>query len=249
MKALISPTDGELAVELGDDAITSSVPEQKGADVLLYTPVGVWGMQRKKVPGDFISSVNDGRLSHETTLMAANCQYRVLVCEGQFRYYPDGTLAISDKVPGHYNYGRIQGIRFSIKYVKGVEIEDTDDIKGTARFVQYAMKYFSETKHLSLYTRPRCPRDWYIPSTSEIQSWILQSWDGIGPVTADHIIKHLGRMPLKWDCTKEELMAVPRLSRKKAEEIWNTLNEVSTGHVPTTAKGQSLLDRINQIKR
>lgn len=259
MKALVSPTDSELAYALGNDALISSIPEQKGADVLIYTDPGLFGIQRKVIPGDFVSSVNDGRLSRETTLLQATCRFRLLLCEGRFRYYPDGTLVMGDKVPGKYNFARIQGMLFSVRYVKTIDIDYTDDLDGTVKYIRYVMSYFAENKHLSLYTRPSAPSDWFKPSTSEIHSWILQSFDGIGPVLADHIVKHLGRMPIKWDCTLEELYKVPRLPRKKAEEIWNTLNKTersqeilknfSLQHSKQEQPQETLLDKLRRLQK
>ena len=54
MKALLSPTENDLSKAMGDSAITSSLPEERGADILLFTKQGVIGIQRKKVPHDFI---------------------------------------------------------------------------------------------------------------------------------------------------------------------------------------------------
>lgn len=242
MGILVSPTDKELARELGDSAVVSNIPEQKGADALIYTEQGLFGIQRKSIPGDFITSVNDGRLTRETSLLATECKFRLLLCEGEFKYYPDGTLVISSKVPGRYTFSHIQTILFTTKYVKGVDYDYTKDIEDTARYIKQVVRYFSENKHVSLFTRPNAPSDWYKPMVSDIHSWILQSFDGVGPVTADKIVKHFNRMPMRWDCTLEELQGVPGLTKKRAHEIYCILNE--PGEV---AGRESLADKLDRL--
>jgi ERCC4-type nuclease len=66
-----------------------------------------------------------------------------------------------------------------------------------------------------------------VPTVNELHLWIMQSWPGIGPATADAILKHFGRIPLKWTCTLSELMSVPRLGKKNAHEMYESLAEMS----------------------
>ncbi|GAH60456.1 unnamed protein product, partial [marine sediment metagenome] len=120
MKALLSPTENDLSKALGDSAITSSIPEEKGADILLYTKQGLIGIQRKAVPHDFISSIEDGRMARSTTLLQSTCEFRLLLCEGRFRYYPDGRLDLGPRIPSHYTIKHLRGMLFDIRFVKNV---------------------------------------------------------------------------------------------------------------------------------
>ena len=232
-KFLLSPTEtgrgGEkgLLQLLGDDAIVSTLPEQKGADILIYSKAGLYGAQRKEVPHDFIASISDGRLARETSLLPRNCKFYEIICEGRFRYWPDGHLAVDRKSPSSYTRKQIRGILFNIKYVKGVPVEYTDDLQDTANYLRWMYEFLNKEKHQGLLTRPSTRGAWYVPTAEEVQSWLLQSWNGIGPSTANAIIEHFGGAPLRWTCTTEELAQVRGISRAKAAEMVKTLNPAS----------------------
>lgn len=224
MKALLSPSEKDLAHVLGDNAITSSIPEEKGADVLLYTQHGLFGIQRKSIPHDFISSIQDGRMARSTTLLKETCQFRLLLCEGRFRFYPDGKLDMGPRVPTRYTFRHIRGMLFDIRYVKNIEIDYTDDIRDTADYILTLAEFFGRDKHLGLYTRPSATGAWIAPTSKDIDLWLLQSFPGIGPSLADNILNAFGgRLPLRWNCTLEELMGVPKLGGKRAKVLWESL--------------------------
>ena len=228
-KFLLSPSEtgrkGEkgLLQLLGDDAIVSSIPEQKGADILIYSKAGLYGAQRKEIPHDFIASLSDGRLAKETSLLPKECDIYELKCEGRFRYWPNGRLAMDRKSPANYTRRQIRGILFNIKYIKGVPVEYTEDVEDTANYLRWMYDLLNKEKHFGLFTRPSVKGTWYVPTSKELQSWILQSWNGIGPATADAIIEHFGRVPLRWTCTVDELARVKNISKQKALEMIKSL--------------------------
>lgn len=220
---LVSPTDDDLAAILKGKAITSIIPEQKGADVLIYTPQGLIGLQRKEVPHDFIASFTDGRMSRETTLLAEHCKFRWLVCEGRFRFYPDGKLVVDRKEPSRFTRAQVYGMLLDVKLIKDVNILYTDDLEDTAFLIKVLIDFMSAKKHLGLYSRPSAKGDWYVPTTEDLHLWLLQSFPGIGPSIADDILKHFGGIPLRWTCTLDELVGVPKLRGKVAKELWDSL--------------------------
>lgn len=241
ISALLSPSEKELAHVLGSNAITSSIPEEKGADILLYTKHGLFGIQRKAIPHDFISSIQDGRMARSTTLLSESCQFRLLLCEGRFRFYPDGKLDMGLRVPTRYTYRHVRGMLFDIRYVKNVEVDWTEDIHDTADYILTLAEFFSKEKHLGLYTRPSVKGAWGVPTGRDLGLWLLQSFPGIGPTIADSIIGHFeGRIPLRWDCTFDELCAVPKLAVKRAREVWESLE----GEAPQAPP--SLFDKLRQ---
>lgn len=224
ISVLLSPSEKELAHVLRSNAITSPIPEEKGADILLYTRHGLFGIQRKAIPHDFISSIQDGRMARSTTLLSEFCQFRLLLCEGRFRFYPDGKLDMGLRVPTRYTYRHVRGMLFDIRYVKNVEVDWTENIHDTADYILTLAEFFSKEKHLGLYTRPSVKGAWGVPTPYDIALWLLQSWSGVGPATAASIVDHFGgRVPLRWDCTFEELCAVPKLRVGRAREMWESL--------------------------
>jgi ERCC4-type nuclease len=86
--------------------------------------------------------------------------------------------------------------------------------------------YYSRPVHLSLRTRPKgqAKNDWGEVTERSRALFLLQSFPGIGPTLAEAIIEHFGRVPLAWTCTKEELMKVNGIGKKRAEELWSCLS-------------------------
>lgn len=242
MKALLSPTEKDLSKAMGDSAITSSLPEERGADVLLFTKQGVIGIQRKKVPHDFISSIEDGRMARSTSLLQKSCDFRILLCEGRFRYYPDGRLDLGPRVPSRYTIKHLRGMLFDIRFIKNVEVDYTDDIRDTVLYIRSIEEFFSTEKHLGLFRRPGAKGTWGAPTTEDIDLWLLQSFQGIGVTLAGNIVKRFdGKTPIQWSCTLEELRSVPGLGKKRAEALWASLPHPGVeAEVDTSSRFESL---------
>lgn len=238
-KFLLSPSEVKLAGLLEDDAITSPLPEEKGADVLLYTDSGLLGWQRKEIPHDFIVSVTDGRFARALPLLTKSCTFHRLINEGRFKYWPDqtvhlGTLRNGKRIPSRFTKRQIHGILNDLEFVWGVQIHWTDDIDDTVLYLKSVRDFMAAKKHVGLYTRPKVQGTWFVPTAKEIELWILQSFPGIGPSSADAIIQHFGgKIPLSWNCTFDELAQVPKVGRKKALELWKALP--SSPSLPATS--------------
>lgn len=229
IRVLLSPSEISLAAILKDEAITSPLPEQKGADILIYSKHGLVGIQRKEVPNDFISSFIDGRMTRATSLLQQNCQFTRLVCEGCFRYWPDGTVHLGmtkgkKRIPSRFTRKHIHGMLNDIEFIKGIMIRWTDDIADTVLYIRSVVRFLEGDKHTGLYTRPSAKGAWYVPTAKDVHLWLLQSFPGVGPSIADSIIERLGGVPLQWTCTLEELMGIPRLSKERAKEMYESLS-------------------------
>ncbi|MDD5704054.1 MAG: ERCC4 domain-containing protein, partial [Dehalococcoidales bacterium] len=224
-KFLLSPTENSLAEELEDEAITSSIPEQKGADILLYTDSGIVGFQRKKAPHDFVLSVTDGRFARLLPLLTKNCTFSRLIIEEKFSFYRDGTLDLGRFKGGSRIYTRftdrsIHGILNDIEFIWGVHVHTTRDIKDTVTYLKSVRDFMSSKRHMGLFTRPKAKGTWVVPTGEDIELWILQSFPGIGPNSASAIIeKFNGRIPLCWTCTIDELASIKGIGKKKAVEL------------------------------
>jgi len=252
MKYLVSPSDSELALALGRDAIISSIPEDKGADVLVYTKQGLMGIQRKALPHDFISSITDGRMTRLTSLLAKHCPFRLLLCEGKFRYFPDGHLALSDRKISRFTRAQVRGMLLDIKFVKGVDYDFTEDIEDTARYIKTLAEFMNREKHLGLFARPSAKGTWQTPTGRDIDLWLLQSFPGIGPTTAENIILACGsRVPLKWSCSFKQLLSVRGLGPKTAGELWKQLGGdlADVVHKKVETHPNDILDRLDAMKR
>lgn len=242
---LLSPSEKELAKALGEEALISSLPESKGADVLSYTKQGLLGIQRKSVPHDFIASISDGRLARETSLLK-ECKFRLLLLEGRLRYFPNGHLAVDRKSPSRFTRKQIKGVLFDVKFIKDVDYDYTENVEDTVSYIHSITSFMNESKHLGPFRRPSARGNWYIPSAKDIHLWVLQSFSGIGPATADKIIEHFGgRIPIRWTCTVDELGKVSGLGRKKAEEVYSYLPPGARGAVKVT----EVADEFAEMRR
>jgi len=229
------------------------MPEQKGADILIYAKPGLIGVQVKEVPNDFLASISDGRLARETSMLSA-CEFRLLLLRGRFKYWPDGRISLPGRrEPSRFTKKQIQGVLFDTKYIKGVDYDYVDDYEDVVYYVKHLEQWMDKGQHLALFNRPNGPKGlWAVPSAEELQSWILQGFEGIGPAMADLIIKHFGRLPLSWSCSLQELMGVPKLSVKRAVYLWNfLLNPEERVELPKPThkehKGTSNLDKLRSM--
>lgn len=246
---LLSPSESGLAKVFGEKAITSTLPEEKGADILSFTKQGLVGIQRKSVPHDFISSIDDGRLVRSMELLSKECKFPLLLLEGKLRYFPDGHLYISRKIMSRFTRRQVRGILFDIKYIRGVDFDFTEDVEDTAYYINWLTDWMNKEQHLGLFRRPSARGDWFIPSSREIHSWILQSFRGIGPTTAEKMIERFGDIPIRWSCSLEELGEVHGISKAKALELYAILNgpvAEATGR-QTGDKFQSMRDKIKRL--
>jgi len=210
---------------LGSEGLSSSVPESKGADVLFSTRHGLFGVQRKQVPHDFLKSVRDGRLARELSLLRL-LPLRLLVLEGEFQYWPDTTVflkGVPKNVFKGLNKVSIMKLKMDIMLIHSVPIITTNDIEETAFFIRLAREYIEKPKHVGLYMRPGCSTDWGTPDEDDLGSWILQGIPGVGPSLANNIIKSFGAVPLQWACDLSDLMAVPNIGPGRARKMWNAL--------------------------
>ena len=244
IRALLAPTEHQLAKRLGDLALTSTLPEERGADILIISKHGALGIQRKEVPHDFISSMTDGRMAREVALLIQSCQYTRLLCEGKFKYYPDTTLVLDKHAPSRFKRSHVRGMLLDISMVQGIQVDWSDDLEDTIDYIKATIRFMSAEKHLGLFSRPNVKGQWIVPDADEIQLWLLQSFPGIGPAVADKIVKQFNGVPLRWTCTLEELEAIPRLSKARARAMYAVLH----GEESSTA-GLSIQERLALLKR
>jgi len=216
---LIAPTEPKpilrLITDLGHEAIVSSQPEQRGADYLMVGQLGFVAVQRKE-QGDLLSSVADGRLQREVSLLRYE-PVPILIVEGWPAFTSDGQHLERP------NWTKA-GFRNLLRSVKdeGVQVEYTDDLADTAAALVEIQERWQKSAHTSLLTRPKRIRtDSFGRKRSEDKAaWALMGFsDGIGPVLARRIVEKFGGLPLLWTCSLEELCEVEGVGKKKAGDL------------------------------
>lgn len=219
---LVSPTDRELH-QLGK---VSSLPERWGCDVLIRTD-NLWiGVQRKEVK-DFISSIQDGRLAKEVQQMAAcgRLDIKVLLIEGKPQWTTDGVYLGNGYGIG-WSIAQHRGMLWSVM-LKGLWVDTTDSITETRVWLKMMEQWAGKGKHSALDRRPAAFGAWGKPDSREFGLHLLQGLPNVGPELAARIYDYFKGVPWKWDTTVEELMKIPGVGKKRANEMITTLHPMA----------------------
>jgi len=220
---LVSPTDRDLLALLGEKAMSHYFPERYGADVLAVVEGrGKLAVQRKTFPDDLLASLDDGRLARELPLLA-QAEYPVLIVEGKPMWTADGHLMQSWN--SRWTRAQLRNLLRSIWHVHGVAVETTDDLQDTAAAVLELEAWFRKDTHRSLLTRPKsmAKDSWGLSNKRDVARYLLQGFPGVGSTLAEQIFDHFHKVPLRWDCSYEELLSVYGIGEKRARVLWEAL--------------------------
>jgi len=215
---LIAPSEPkpilQLITDLGHEAMVSTQPETRGADYLMSGQLGFVAVQRKEV-GDLLSSIGDGRLQREISLLRYE-PVPILMLEGWPEFTTDGQHIERPT----WNKAGFRNILRSIGR-EGIQIERTDDLADTATAIVELAHYWQRSAHISLLTRPkRIKTDSFGRSQADDQAaWVLQGFPKIGPVLARRIVHRFDGLPLSWTCSLEELCEVEGMGKKNAGDL------------------------------
>ena len=218
----IDSTDPRILVSPAEPAIlrapflTSSFPEHVGADFLCSTHHGLAGIQRKEFPGDFLSSLRDGRLQREIPQMSNSLTHRLLLLEGRGKWTTSGAL-----VDKHHNYtmAQHQGILLSLQFEHGISYLQIDSQAETLPTILRFFSWAQKPHHGSLSTRPGPGSSpGYMAGEKAWRLHFLQGLPGVGVELADRILSHFGRVPFG-PPKESELVAVDGIGKTKARRI------------------------------
>lgn len=215
MIILVSPTEPLSIRQIGK---VSTVPEKYGSDILLIDGKHRIGIQRKEVT-DLVASLYDGRLTRVMALMKELSQ-RFLFIEGRMSFTTDRELIH----PGsRITKAQIYGVLLSVQVIHNVNLMFTTNLLDTADTIRIIEKWLSKSEHNSLMTRPKPVSSWGTRTSRDWALHILQGFPGIGASSAGSIFDHFGRVPLKWDCTPQQLGEVGGIGKKRTEELFKAL--------------------------
>lgn len=210
---LVSPAEPLRLKHLGK---VSSIPERHGCDFLIIAKGQRTGVQRKEFPGDFVSSVADGRL-YDLVRKMAKLDRAILIIEGYGRWLETGEL---DWPHARLNRTAFHGLVFSLCWLWGIEVWQNGGMDETKQMLADLEHWAGKDEHKSLNVRPGPKKDaWGVEEPRQRALHVLQSFGGIGPEMAGRIYDHFGRLPLGWDVTVSQLMEVPGIGPKRAKSI------------------------------
>lgn len=226
---IVAPTEPSQFKSIAD--VVSMAPERMGVDALWSSETwGMVGVQRKEYR-DLIASVADGRLAREVAQMQ-RLGLAVLMIEGRIRFTTDGQI-----VDSYMRWTRTQhrGLVRSVQS-KGIWVESTDTVSDTVEAVLDLRRWCDKPRHNSLDRRPKPTGAWGKASQRDFALHLLQGVDGVGPVVAEAIIDQFGKVPWTWECSYEQLLAVPGVGPGVASKLWEALGAEVPPKVKKTRK-------------
>lgn len=235
---LHSPTErGEVLTRLkrncaaqGIELACTSYPESIGADFAWLDIEDNWrGIQRKEL-GDFLASLDDGRLAKEIKQLNAFVTMPVLILEGRLQVVNGGDggggMVSTGKYRNDIAWDSYQRRLMTIMH-HGLHVVRCDEPKQTADWITAHYQWSMSASHETGSTRPKPTGDWGKPTNRDWQVHLLTALDGVGRKTAEAVLDELGRCPLRLDATVMELMQVPGIGRKTAVKMIESVNGVS----------------------
>ena len=180
------------------------------------------GVQRKELK-DFIASVQDGRLGEEVRRMNSciHLGVKVLLIEGKAQWTNDGVF-MGSGYGAQWTLAQHRGMLWSARS-KGLWVDSTDSINETRVWLRMFEQWCCKAKHDALDRRPGARGAWGTPDSREYGLHLLQGLPGVGPELAGRVYDFFGGVPWKWAVTADELMKVPGIGKKRAQEMLNSL--------------------------
>jgi ERCC4-type nuclease len=209
---LVSPAEPKALRDVGE---SSSLAETYGADILITGYSKLVGIQRKQFPGDFLSSLTDGRLQ-TSLLKLTQCTMGILVLEGKPAWSYSGALIGYSYGQGRtYTRNHLRSLLFSVQSELEIATQWTDSVTDTIEFVQDLEGWAQKDEHQTLFTRPNVKKgDMERKISARTKAaWVLQGVEGLGYTRACAVYDYFGRLPLKWDVTEKELLKVPGIGK------------------------------------
>jgi ERCC4-type nuclease len=216
---LVSPAEPKQLRTLGT---SSFAVEEYGADFLIVGEAGIVGLQRKEFPGDFLSSVTDGRL-HTVVMRLTATTLPIVLLEGSPQWTQDGGLL--NAYGPDMKRSTLRAMEWSL-FVAGIRVQWSDDLDDTADYIRSLAKWWAKDTHTGFSTRPGPGREDEFGRPKAPREWgmhVLQGFDGIGPSLAGRIYDKFNRIPLRWDVTKGELSDVHGLGPKKLDALTSVI--------------------------
>ncbi len=221
---LVAPTELRHSAfrELAKDGRGSNKPETMGGD-FAFSHKGNWYIVQRKEIKDFVASVNDGRLYTETRQMkgTVGIGHALLVVEGSPKWGLDGAL-LGDRFGGAWDKARHTSELLSLQE-SGWWVLGTSDTTDTARAIRDFEAWVRKEKHTSLVTRGPMVAPFGSKKNRDYQLHLIMGLPGVGYELAVRILAEVG-MPFGMRATRDELMAVTGLGKKKVEAIMDALD-------------------------
>jgi Fanconi anemia group M protein len=162
----------------------------------------------RKTVGDFESSIVDGRLFEQAERIKKAYSSPIMLIEGQFSNLRLGRKAVVGAIVSLYvNYG--------------IEVIRSEGKAETVEIISSIARHENEGKR----GEPSLKNGIKANTTKQLQLRIIGNLPGVGPLISASMLRHFGSIRSIANSSKEELTMVDKLGNKKAEKIYNVINE------------------------
>jgi len=196
-------------------------------DFKLFTNSGSVGIERKKVPGDLLSSITDGRLTREVQAMREETQFQIVLLHDAMPYHKDGTVNMRGNKGSNWTKKGVRNLLRTLEYVEGVYIEQADDDEELVQVVIELQEYFDmlKSKHLSFKFRPGLQSSWLMPLRQEKVMYFYQGLPSISAVRAKSLASKFPSPLQLYQASTEDIQQIPGFGSRLADKIYNFLRE------------------------
>ncbi|MHA1860608.1 MAG: ERCC4 domain-containing protein, partial [Candidatus Asgardarchaeia archaeon] len=174
----------------------------------------------RKTTRDFLDSIVDGRLFDQVRKLSSSYEKPIMIIEGESLYgYRD------------INPNAVRGAILSLLLDFPIKILRTENPKETSMFLYNIIRREQEggKRHPSV-------RHGKVPSTvDEIQEYILAGIPNVDRVRASLLLKEFKTLRNIFNSSVKDLMKVPHVGKKIAEEIFKIANTPYKGTDDTSA--------------
>ncbi len=175
------------------------------ADYVLSEDVAV----ERKTAEDFVNSLVDGRLFDQIDRLKQAYSKPLLVIEGNPGYL------------GRLHENAIRGALSHIMLTSGVPVYFSRNLSDTSK----TLALIARREQLELNKPVKAKQGKKAVTLKDYQRMVIESLPGIGPKLAVELLERFGNVQEVLNADVKQLMTVPGLGKKKAEEIRRVLNE------------------------
>lgn len=162
----------------------------------------------RKTVSDFESSIINGRLFDQIKRMKEQYQFPMLIIEGDSEDFRLGSMVMNGTIASLY-------IDHGIVALALRSAKETAEI----------MTSIARREQCDDSREPSAKGGARAHTTEQLQQRIIGNLPGVGPKIARMLLEHFGSVKGISNASKEELMKVDKIGKKKAERIYSAVND------------------------
>ena len=194
-----------------------------GFDMKLLTKSGTVGIERKKIPGDLIASIEDGRLGKEILAMREECSVIIVLYHGVMTYNKYGQVRQGKRTSNRWTNKGMRNLRRTLEFVEGCYIEYARTNEDLVKTVNELQTYLDQDNHLATKGRLPIRRDWLVPTRQERVRYFYSGLPRVAAIGAKKLELRFPNPMDLYQASVKDIMSVQGFAKKSAMDIYNFL--------------------------